>query len=92
MKSHRARSAIWALTLLPLAICPGCASTAPAGCAPTVQVVPLHLDPDLLQCLPQPAAPEGAVTGLALDTWIQALIDAGQDCRERLAQVRRASE
>ena len=55
-------------------------------------MVPLHLDPDLLQCQPQPAAPDGAVTGLALDTWIQALIDAGQDCRERLEQMRRASE
>ncbi len=52
-----------------------------------IQRVPLEIPSWFLSCSPEPMAPEGDLeTDVA--NWVVDVIDAGADCRAKLAEVR----
>lgn len=59
-----------------------------SACAPAVPPRPaLSLAPSLLTCRSEPAVPD-LTEDAVLMTWIVDVIEAGEDCRSRLARVR----
>ncbi len=69
---------------LPALLCAwGLSACAPAALPPP----PLSLAPSLLTCRPEPAVPE-LREDADLMRYVLDLVEAGEDCRERLARVR----
>lgn len=58
-----------------------------SACAPAAPQPPLSLAPSLLTCRPEPPVPE-LNEDADLMRYVLDLIEAGEDCRERLARLR----